>query len=59
MNKKNSREIESTKFSNAIKYSEESRGSSTGYLEKGNDATIHAKARALRNNDNGPQKNED
>ena len=51
MHKKNSIETEGTKLNNAIKYSEESRGSSTGYLEKGNDATIHARARALRNKD--------
>ena len=50
MNKKDSVE-EETKLENAIKYSEESRGSVTGYLERGNDATIHARARALRNKD--------
>ena len=29
-----------------------SRNSAHGYMEMGNDAEIHAKARALRNNDN-------
>ena len=56
MNKKDSEEIEETKLNNAIKYSEESRGSVTGYLERGNDATIHARARALRNKDDRSEK---
>jgi hypothetical protein len=32
--------------------SEDSRNSTHGYLEMGNDAQVHAKARALRNNSN-------
>lgn len=56
MNIKNLKEKEETKLSSAIKYSEESRGSVTGYLEKGNDATIHARARALRNKDDRSEK---
>lgn len=33
--------------------SNESRNSATGYMEQGNPAEIHAKARAVRSNDNG------
>jgi DNA polymerase sigma len=51
MQRKKSTGTESIKLNNAIKYSEESRDSNTGYQEKGNDATIHARARALRNKD--------
>lgn len=53
MLKKSAREKEAAKLNNALNYSEESRGSSTGYLERGNDATIQAKARVIRNKDNG------
>lgn len=31
----------------------ESLNSETGYKDTGNDAQVHAKARAIRNNDNG------
>jgi hypothetical protein len=53
MSKGSSTEREETKLNNAIKYSEESRGSSTGYLDTGNDAMTQAKARVIRNKDNG------
>lgn len=53
MSKGSSTEREETKLNNAVKYSEESRGSSTGYLERGNDTNSQAKARVLRNRDNG------
>ncbi|WP_143287266.1 hypothetical protein [Caloramator quimbayensis] len=39
-------------FISAMAHSEESRKSRHGYLEVGNDAMIHAKARALRNKNN-------
>lgn len=53
MHKKSSRQREEARFNTAMKKSEESRSSVTGYLDTGNDAQVHAKARALRNNDNG------
>jgi len=53
MHKKSSRQREEAKFKKAFKHSDDSRNSVTGYLNTGNDAEVHAKARAMRNNDNG------
>lgn len=44
--------IEKSKFISAKANSNDSRNSKHGYLEVGNDATIQAKARALRNKNN-------
>ncbi|TDT61127.1 hypothetical protein [Fonticella tunisiensis] len=41
------------KAQSMIDNSNDSRNSTHGYMEMGNDAKIHAKARALRNSDNG------
>lgn len=41
------------KLQSALNHSENSKNSTHGYLDMGNDAQVHAKARALRNNDNG------
>lgn len=53
MIKKNSEDIEKRKLQSSNDHSEDSRNSTHGYMEMGNDAEVHAKARALRNNDNG------
>ncbi len=53
MKNKKAEEQEKKRLDSAIKHSEESRSSTRGYLEIGNDAQVHAKARAMRNNDNG------
>jgi len=53
MHKKSSRLREESKVKAAFKHSDDSRNSVTGYLETGNDKEVHAKARAMRNNDNG------
>ena len=53
MHKKSSRLKEKSKYETAMKHSDDSRNSVTGYLDTGNDAEVQAKARALRNNDNG------
>lgn len=50
--KKKSEDNEAAKLQSAIAHSEDSRNSKHGYLETGNDATIHAKVRALNNNNN-------
>lgn len=44
--------IENAKAQSIIDNSENSRNSVHGYLEMGNDAKVHAKARAMRNNNN-------
>lgn len=41
------------KYQSMIDKSNESRNSVTGYMEQGNPAEVHAKARAVRNGDNG------
>jgi len=53
MHKKSTRQKEESKFKTAFKHSDDSRNSTTGYLDTGNEAEVHAKARAMRNNDNG------
>lgn len=53
MKKKKSSQVQDAKLNKAMKHSEDSRNSNNGYMERGNDATIHAKARACNNNDNG------
>lgn len=40
------------KLKSMSKHSDESQNSETGYLKRGNPAVIHAKARAMRNNNN-------
>lgn len=40
------------KLQSALKHSQNSRDSVHGYLEMGNDAEVHAKARAMMNNNN-------
>lgn len=52
MHRKSTRLKEEAKFKKAFKHSDESRNSVTGYLETGNDAQVHAKARVMRNRDN-------
>lgn len=46
------KETEGAKFQSAIDNSNDSRNSTHGYLETGNPAEVHAKARAMRNNNN-------
>jgi hypothetical protein len=41
------------KVKSMVDKSENSRDSETGYMDTGNPATVHARARAMRNNDNG------
>lgn len=53
MIKKNFEDIEKKRLQSLKDHSEESRNSTHGYMEMGNDAEVQAKARALRNNDNG------
>lgn len=53
MKKKESSKIQDAKLNKAIKHSNDSRNSVNGYLERGNDAAIHAKERACNNKDNG------
>lgn len=53
MIKKNFEAIEKEKLQSMKDHSEDSRNSTHGYMEMGDDAEVHAKARALRNNDNG------
>jgi hypothetical protein len=53
MIKKSFEDIEKRKLQSMKEQSEESRNSTHGYMEMGNDAEVHAKARAMRNNDNG------
>lgn len=53
MHRKSTRLKEEARFKKAFKHSDDSRSSVTGYLETGNDKEVHAKARAMRNNDNG------
>jgi hypothetical protein len=43
---------ENSKIESMIDHDNNSRNSVHGYMEMGNDAQVHAKARALRNNDN-------
>lgn len=45
--------VEAAKMHSAVDHTENSRNSNHGYLEMGNDAEVHAKARAMNNNDNG------
>ncbi|QCX34745.1 hypothetical protein FDN13_14125 [Caloramator sp. E03] len=49
---KHKNDIENSKLISAIAYSKDSQNSTHGYLEVGNDATIQAKARAMRNKNN-------
>ncbi len=53
MSKKKPNHGEDAKLKSMIDHSNDSRNSSTGYLEQGNPAVVHAKARAMRHNDNG------
>jgi hypothetical protein len=53
MSKKKPHHGEDAKLKSAIDHSKNSQNSSTGYLEQGNPAVVHAKARAMRHNDNG------
>ena len=45
--------VEASKMHSAVDHTENSRNSTHGYLEMGNDAEVHAKARAMRNESNG------
>jgi hypothetical protein len=42
-----------SKNQSMMKHSENSLDSETGYKDTGNDAQVHGKARAIRNNENG------
>lgn len=53
MSKKPPKHGEDAKLKSAIAHSKDSQDSPTGYLEQGNPSVIHAKARAMRHNDNG------
>jgi hypothetical protein len=53
MKRKTRTDREEAEAKSAAAHSEDSRNSTHGYLEMGNDAEVQAKARALRNNDNG------
>jgi hypothetical protein len=53
MKKKTRAGREKAEAKSAVAHSEDSRNSNHGYMEMGNDAEVQAKARALRNNDNG------
>lgn len=46
------KEREKAQMQSAIDNSHDSRNSTHGYLETGNPAEVHAKARAMRNNNN-------
>lgn len=43
---------EEARLKSALENSENSRNAKHGYMETGNPAEVHAKARAMRNNDN-------
>ena len=53
MNRNKLQKYDKGNYISAWRHSEDSRNSTHGYMEMGNDAEVHAKARALRNNDNG------
>lgn len=46
------KEFETAKLSSAVDNSNDSRNSYHGYMEIGNPAEVHGKARAMRNNNN-------
>lgn len=53
MNKSKLIKYDKGNYISAWHHSEDSRNSTHGYMEMGNDAEVQAKARALRNSDNG------
>lgn len=53
MNKNKSDNMQKSRNESMKDHSDYSRDSEHGYMEQGNPAEVHAKARALRNNDNG------
>lgn len=53
LQKENSNSIQGSIAQSMKDHSENSRSSKTGYMDHGNDCAIQAKARAIRNNDNG------
>jgi hypothetical protein len=52
MKNKNMNPKQQSKIESFLDNDQNSRNSSTGYMDTGNDAQVHAKARALRNNGN-------
>lgn len=52
MNIKRKPFTESSKIQSMMDHDENSLDSTTGYKDTGNDATVHKKARMMRNNDN-------
>lgn len=53
MSKKDSKDLEASKRQSASDKDFNSRDSVHGYMEMGNDAETHEKARGIRNNENG------
>jgi hypothetical protein len=53
LQKKKKNFIEESKIQSALQRDFNSLNSKTGYKDTGNDAQVHAKARAIRQSDNG------
>lgn len=53
LEKENSKGVMNSMSQSMKDHSEASLESKTGYMDHGNDSVYHAKARAVRNNDNG------